>query len=261
MIVAVIGTPGSGKTNWIREQIANTKNNVCYFSPKTESAPIDATLIESEFPNVQVLSTGQERELFAAAQSESTTYIEIPWYLDLLTIEPFLQQLNCHRVAIMPPQTQNTGWHAWADEVIPGNHLAEDRRLDISTPNSLDIHRGILTGGVIDFASLEVFWSELVEGAYGNIARVKGIFDIMDGQSIYGEFLKNLPPEDFQALNLPRWVEGRPQRFSGFEIVGRNLAQKQISQTVKDCCLSESAIAYYQQQIQESLVNEEEAIA
>ncbi|NJM89383.1 MAG: GTP-binding protein [Hydrococcus sp. RU_2_2] len=251
MIIAVIGTPGSGKSNWIREQIAKTKKTVRYFSPQTESIPIDATLIESDFPSVQVLSIGQEHELFATSATDSVTYIELPWYLDLLTIEPLLQQLNCHRVAVMPPQTNNTGWHAWADEVIPGNDLEKERILDISAKNSLDIHRGILTGGVLDFTSLEVFWSELIQGAYGNIIRVKGIFDVIDGQSLYGEFVENLPPKEFKPLNLPLWVTGRSQRFSGFEIIGRNLAQAEISQTVKDCCLSESAIAYYQRQIQE----------
>jgi G3E family GTPase len=170
------------------------------------------------------------------------------WYLDLLAAEPLIEKLRCHRVAIMPPELHHTGIHAWADEVIPGNHL-ETVKLD----RDIQIDRGVLTGEILDFASLESFWYELIEGAYGEVIRVKGIFDIMDGQSIYGQFLSNFPAKDFQPLNLPRWTEGRPQRFSGLEIIGRNLVREQIAQTLEACCLSESAIQYYQQQMQESL--------
>jgi hypothetical protein len=255
MITAIIGPPGIGKTYWIQKQIAKAKGNLRYFSPQTESNPIDATLIQSEFPNIQILSSEQELNNFD--EKETITYMEIPWYLNLLKIEPLLQQLNCHRVAIMPPRSQNTGWHAWADEIIMGNSLEEEQLAEISPNNPLEIHRGILTGEILDFKSLEVFWSELIEDAYGNIARVKGIFEIMDGQSIYGEFLHNLPQKDFEPLNLPRWYKGKPQRFSGFEIMGQNLDKEQIAQTVKQCCLPEQAINYYQQQIQSSLPKEE----
>jgi len=259
MITAITGPPGNGKTYWIQEQIAKTKKTVRYFSPQTESIPIDATLIQSKFPSVQILLSGQEQELFGSPEEELITYVEIPWYLNLLTIEPLLQQLNCHRVAVMPPQSQNTGWHTWADEIIMGN--SQEQIAETSSNNPLEIHRGILTGEVLDFNSLEVFWSELIQGAYGSITRVKGIFEIMDGQSIYGEFLQNLPQKDFQPLNLARWHKGRPQRFSGCEIMGRNLDKEQIAQMVKYCCLPEQAINYYQQQIQNSLAKEEEVVA
>jgi hypothetical protein len=58
---------------------------------------------------------------------------------------------------------------------------------------------------------------------------------------------------EFKPLNLPRWLDGRPTRKSGFEIVGNNLEQAEIAQTIKDCCVPESAINYYQQQVKESL--------
>lgn len=247
MIIAVIGTPGSGKTYWIREQIAKTNLPVIYFSPKTDSFPLDAIYLQSEFPHLSILSTGEEEKILARSE-ESIIFIELPWYLDLLATEPLLQRFNCHRVAIMPPEIQNTGFHAWANEVIPGNSLKI-----VKLDKQIQIHRGVLTGEILDFASLETFWQELVEGAYGEIIRVKGIFDIMDGQAIYGELIDNLPVKDFQPLNLPRWIEGRPQRFSGLEIIGRNLVKEQIAQTLQDCCLLESAIRYYQEQIKESL--------
>ncbi|MCU0532475.1 MAG: GTP-binding protein [Hydrococcus sp. Prado102] len=247
MITAVTGLPGSGKTHWIREQIAKTKAPVLYFSPQTEFVPIDATYLQSEFPNLSVLAASEEDKLFNVSK-ESKVYLELPWYLDLSAIEPLLQQLDCHRVAVMPLGLQNTGFHAWADEVIPGNNIETDK-LD----KQIQIHRGVLTGEILDFASLAVFWYELIGGAYGEILRVKGIFEIADGQCIYGEVLRGIPPQEFEALNLPVWLEGRPQRFSGFEIVGCNLEKEAISQTLQDCSIPEAAISHYQQQVKESL--------
>lgn len=250
MISAVAGLPGSGKTHWIREQIAKTTLPVLYFSPQTDSVPIDATYLQSEFSNLSVLSSGEEGKLFAASQ-ESRIYIELPWYLDLSTIEPLLQQLDCHRVAMMSQALENTGFEAWADEIIPGD------RYETRINGQIQIHRGVLSGEILDFASLAVFWYELISGAYGEINRVKGIFEIADGQCIYGEVLKGIPPQEFEALNLPVWLEGRPQRFSGFEIVGCNLEKEAISQTLQDCLIPEAAISHYQQQVKESLAEVE----
>ncbi len=111
----------------------------------------------------------------------------------------------------------------------------------------------LLASEVLNLASLEAFWYELTQGPYGQVTRAKGIFDIADGQSLYGDFVLNVLARDFAPLNLPRWLEGRPQRFSGMEVVGQNLDEEAIAQTLQDCCLSEAAIRYYQQQVIESL--------
>ena len=90
--------------------------------------------------------------------------------------------------------------------------------------------------------------------------RVKGIFDIAQGESIYREFSCGLPLKDFESLKLPLNLEGRPERFSGIEIVGDNLDKAAIADTLGDCCLSDEAIFYYQQQIKQSLSLEEEEV-
>jgi hypothetical protein len=90
------------------------------------------------------------------------------------------------------------------------------------------------------------------------IHQLKGIFDLVDGQIYYGDFIPGKSELEFQPLNLPRWLNGKPDRFSGFEIVGSNLNKTEIAQTVRDCCVPESAINYYQQQVQESLETEPE---
>ena len=83
MIIAVASPPGAGKTHWIHQQIAQTNKSVGYFSPQTDSVPIDATYLQSEYPQLKLYRTREEAEL-----NKTITYLEIPWYLDLAGIEP-----------------------------------------------------------------------------------------------------------------------------------------------------------------------------
>ena len=77
MIIAVASPTGGGKTHWIRQQIAQTNKPVGYFSPQTDSVPIDAIYLQSEYPQLKLYQTGEEAEL-----DKTITYLEIPWYLD-----------------------------------------------------------------------------------------------------------------------------------------------------------------------------------
>ena len=249
MIIAVASPPGAGKTHWIHQQIAQCNQPVGYFSPQTDSVPIDSTYLQSEYPQLKLYQTGEEAQL-----NDTITYIEIPWYLDLAGIEPLLQAFNSHRVAIIPEDTNSSELRTWADEIIPGNCI-------IKPFTTLQIHRGVLTGEVFDFESLATFWLELTQSAYGRVVRAKGIFDLVDGQIYYGGFTSGKSALEFNPLNLPRWLNGRPERKSGFEIVGSHLDRAAIAQTVRDCCVPESAIDYYQQQIKESLVTKSEVEA
>ena len=176
MIIAVVSPPGVGKTHWISQQISQTDKPVGYFSPQTDSVPIDAIYLQSEYPQLKLYRTGEEAEL-----DKTITYVEIPWYLNLAGIEPLLQTFNSHRVAIIPDDTDSTELKTWADEIIPGARITKPT-------TALQIHRGVLTGEILDFDSLATFWLELTQGAYGEVVRAKGIFDLVDGQIYYGDF-------------------------------------------------------------------------
>ncbi len=250
MIIAVASPPGVGKTHWISQQIAQSNKSVGYFNPQTDFLPIDGIYLQSEYPQLRIYKTGEEANLLAESD-RTITYIEIPWYIELSGIEPLLKTPNSHRVAIIPGDTDSTELKTWADEVVLGNQINE-----LTTP--LQIHRGVLTGEILDFDSLATFWLELTQGAYGEVVRAKGIFDLVDGQMYCGDFIAGRSQLEFKPLNLPRWLHGRPERQSGLEIVGKNLDKAEIAQTVKDCCVPESAINYYQQQVKESLETEPE---
>lgn len=254
MIIAVAGSLGVGKSQWIWQQIAQIDNQpLGYFSPQTDSVPIDTIFLQSEYPQLQIYQTGQEVELIKSQIDETTTYIEIPWYLNLSEIEPLLATLNCHRVGICSEDGNNSEFKKWADEIVLGTATT------ISYPKmSLDIYRGILTGEILDYDSIATFWLELIQGAYGEVIRAKAIFDFADGQSYHGDFSSGKTELKFKALNLPTLLKDKADRFSGFEIVGKNLDKQEIARTIRDCCISSEAIAYYQQQLKNSLENRTE---
>lgn len=258
MIVAVTGPAGSGKTRWIREQIAKDPQPRCYFTPDMDGACIDRTCLATEFPELHIRTRGQEAELWALAESGFNVYIELPWYWELSSLEPLLNHLNCRRIAVVPQNDENAQIREWADRIIVGHQGVE--MIPELPDDELQIHRGLLTGEIVDWTSLTVFWFELIGGAYGRVKRAKGIFEIASGESIYGDFVSGIANSEFLALDLPKHLEGRPQRFSGFEIVGRDLERSQISATLKDCCLPDSHIQHYQQQLQDSVAEEREVL-
>jgi len=109
-----------------------------------------------------------------------------------------------------------------------------------------------LTGQVFDPPSLDTFWQELTQGAYGRVQRAKGIFELADGQAFHFDFVGSLPGTAYTELPLPRWLEGRPHRFSGLEVVGQGLEEGAITATLKDCTLSDSLLAPHQASLQTS---------
>jgi len=110
-----------------------------------------------------------------------------------------------------------------------------------------------LSGQVFDPPSLDTFWQELIQGAYGKVHRAKGIFELAEGQAFHLDFVNSLPGSAYTELNLPRWVQGRPNRFSGIEVVGQELDEGAIAATLKDCYLSDSLLTAHQATLKDSV--------
>jgi hypothetical protein len=252
-IILVAGLAGAGKTTWIRQQIEHRARSVAYLSLGSQSAPIDATYLAAEFPHLTVLSDEQLVEFLAGSNHDKDLYIELGFQIDLASLvlpQVSIEQHSnaspkCHRVAVLPSGVDSTDWDHWATQIVPGMGSP----MTLQSPH---LWRSLLTGQVFDPASLNTFWYELTHGAYGKVQRTKGIFEIIDGRSFYFDFAIGLPDSVYAEMPLPRWLEGRPDRLSGIEILGENLEPTAIVQTLKDCCLEDSAIAYYQQQLQSS---------
>ena len=249
LINVVAGCAGSGKTAWIHQQIQDTTvedKDIIYFSPGTGNVSIDKNRIAADFPQIQVFSDNQEADLLKQIPEAKAVYIELGFYLDLGSLSALLNNLPYRPVAVLPPHLKDSEYHAWADEIIPG--------VPAETNSSKHLWRVATNTQVIDEYSLEEFWYELTHGAYGKVTRAKAIFDVNDGRSIYCDFVTGVPQIGFLELNLPRHLEGRPQRFSGIEVAGENLDETALKQNLSDCFLPDSLIKQYQQQVKQMLL-------
>lgn len=252
-LIAVSGPSGSGKTTWINQFLSDRSRPTFYLCPGLGNISVDLARIGYRFPWVQIIREVEVQQTLKTLPDNAIVYVELGFHLDVRS--PFLNSLPCHRVAVLPPQLSTSDWHDWADEVVSGN--------DIVIPESTklpELWRTALSGQVFDPPSLDEILIELTEGAYGTVHRMKGIFEMPDGVAFYVDFLKGLPGIEYTELTIPRWLEGRPNRFSGIEVIGWNLEQEAIAQTLLDGCLSDEAIAHYHQQYK-SLAFTEEAIS
>lgn len=253
-IIAVAGPSGSGKTTWITQGLKSRTESCIYLCPSfDEVAEVAVDLVRVRYclPSVQVLSESQI-PLLKALPEDAVIFWEIGFHVDLDI--PFLATMPHHRVAVLPPDLQQSKWHEWANELIPGHA--------ITTPNLADSPQlwcTSLTGQVFDPPSLDEVLLEMTQGAYGNVYRLKGIFEMPDGQSFYVDFVQELEGIEYRELPIPRWLEGRPRRPSGIEVVGWQLDQDALTQALLESGLSAAAINHYQQQFK-ALVPEEEPI-
>lgn len=238
-VIAVAGPCGSGKTTWIKQFLKDETAPLFYFYPGLDTNPVDLIRIGYCFPWVQVIS---DQRLLSSLPDKAVVYLELGFHVALDS----LRSLPFHKVAVLPPHLQDSVWHQWADEIVPGN--------DIAIPDKPpELWHAPLSGQIFDPASLEVVLMEIAKGAYGNVHRVKGIFEMPDGQALYIDFVAGLEGIEYTELSIPRWLEGRPDRWSGIEVMGDNLQTAMISQTLIDGCLSNELIAYYQEQYQAQL--------
>jgi Cobalamin synthesis protein cobW C-terminal domain len=239
-VIAVAGPAGAGKTTWISQHLAPA---ALYCALGSDTVPIDATYLAAQYPDVQILTEPEAIAALLAPSRPAPLYLEIGFHLELASLE---QRLGaCQRVAVLSTAQDSvevSDWRDWADTVVAGA---------ASAAQTAELWRSPLTGQLFDPASLQMLWRELTGGAYGQVQRAKGIFDLADGRAFGFNFVAGLPQAEITELTLPRWVlsasQGRPQRFSGLEVVGHTLDRASLIQTIRDCCLADAAIAPLQQ--------------
>jgi hypothetical protein len=248
IITVVAGLAGCGKTTWISQQISHTTTeNILYFSPGTGNLPIDQTCLAADFPHIKVFKDGEEIEFIQQMISADAVFIELGSYLELEAIAQIIDDFPYRKVAVISPQQKDSEYQSWAEQIVRGATINTS-----SIPTKL--WRVPTQGQVIDEESLGEFWYEITQGAYGQVTRAKGIFDVADGRQIYGDFVAGIPSANFLELDVPRHLEGRPQRFSGMEVLGKDLDEVIMRQTLGDCCLLDAVISQYQQQVKQILL-------
>ncbi len=242
-LIAVAGPAGSGKTTWLSQFLQNP-SRPCFYCSLGGDLSVDASRIAYCWPSVEVIADNQAPLLLSTLPEETAVYFELGFHLDLQL--PFLESLPCHRVAVLPPNQPQSDWHDWADEIILGNDISP-----LWDPENLpQLWRAPLTGQVFDAPSLDDILIELTEGAYGQVYRVKGIFEMPDGRAFYVDFVRGLEGREYLELPIAPWLQGRPRRFSGIEVVGRHLNLEVIAATLKQGWLSDAAVSQYQQHYQ-----------
>jgi hypothetical protein len=243
MITVVAGPCGAGKTAWILQELAQASTPAVYVTPGVGAVPIDATRVAARFPEIDIFHRQPEAELRQRLAAGVPAYFELGFHLE--TNIPLLETVPHRRVALVADDDSDSGWSLWADQVVRGNPSP------VKLP-SVQIWRAPLSGQVFDPPSLDTLWQELIQGAYGEVQRAKGIFELADGHAFYLDFVNSLPGTAYTELSLPRWLEGRPHRFSGLEVVGHGLEEGAIATTLKDCTLSDSLLASHQASLQAS---------
>ena len=240
-IVAVAGPSGAGKTAWIVQCLNDASQPAIYVPAGRGDISVEMAYVGYRFPRVRVVDEKKLLYLLDTLSEPTVVYVELDFSLDLQLPTPLKE--SSRRVALLPPSLKDSKWHEWADEIVPGNEVAI-----FESAKMPDLWTMSLAGQVFDAPSLDDIAIELTGGAYGKVHRMKGIFELPDGRSFHLDFVNGLPGIEYAELNVPRWLEGRPQRFSGIEVVGWNLELETIAQTLLDGCLSDDAISHYQHQ-------------
>lgn len=252
-IVAIAGPPGSGKTTWLSQFLSDQERPLFYCYPGMGALSVDQARIAYRFPWVQLIPDEQLPQAFMNLPDQAVVYMELGFYLDLAA--PILASLPCRRVAVVPASLAASEWHEWADEVVVGN--------DVTPPTSgnlPELWRSPLNGRVFDPPSLDDILIELTGDAYGKVQRVKGIFELPDGRAFHIDFAAGLSGIEYTELAIPRWLDGRPDRFSGIEVVGWNLQKDAIAETLVVGCLEDNVLQSYQQQYKQ-MSDQEDLVA
>ncbi len=242
VLVLVAGTPGSGKTDWIRSQVDSSPAYFIHLG--AEDFPLDALVLAQSCPSLQVLTALPSQEL----PEGSVLYVECGYPIDVQSLL-FPEALAIRRVAVLSPDAPLQDWESWADERFVG------LKAPIAPPQ---LWRLKLSGQILETASLDIFWQELCLGAYGPVDRAKGIFEVSEGIPLLADYSRGREAQgcetiEMTELNLPRNLEGRPDRFSGIEVLGCELETEAIVETLKLCFLKDDQVVAYQAQVRSAL--------
>ncbi|MDY6901725.1 MAG: GTP-binding protein [Cyanobacteriota bacterium] len=232
-IVVVGGYIGCGKTAWIHQQIALKEKafpqyykKILYLKAGTEQVHIDQKRISIDFPKVKVFYDIQKADFIKELNRADMAYIELDNNLGLGYIDQLLNDLPYYPVAILPPGCKRCKWHSWAKEVLIGSAM----KIAIGQMEMLRIPT---VGKVISGDNFNNLWNALINGTYGKVMRVKGIFHLEDGNIIYADFIYGVECIDFLNLNLSRYLHGELKCFSAIEIVGYSLNKIALQEITK----------------------------
>ena len=222
------------ETPW-RLRLSPLKRNPTRGPQQGHNAGIDSTWLKDQIPELVVL--------------ETTGNAPLPTVPRLVLIE--VQQFQ------PPASSEPDGIDPYVLRQLEGLNLRPDRALhfglnpELPTQDVLDFkhleswHHN-LQGCAWDPNSLNSFWFELVNGAYGDVYRAKALMNLPDGRSFLCNWIVSQQNSQFLPLEAVEPPIGRPNRTSHLVVQGRALNPAGIQSTIIDCLLTDDVLELHQ---------------
>ena len=246
-VTLVSGPPGCGKTAWALQAFQAHTGPCNYLRIAGKGSE---QLQQGEDGGInRAWLTDQVPALLPASNPEKTSEISTDETLTVVEVQQFQQ-----------PQTEDLdGYGTQVTSLLEEHglkptrflHFGRDQELpqqDTLAFTHLESWNKSLTQCVWDPNSLSSFWFELVNGAYGDVYRAKGLMNLPDGRSFFCNWMVSQQESQFLPLNCITTQHGRPERCSGLVVQGRALNPLGIQSTIDDCLLTDDVLELQQQQ-------------
>jgi len=241
----ISGSPGCGKTNWILKNFMNYSGNCGYLRlggyseinlEQAINSKIDFAFLKDQIPNLLDLSN--LNSISKQDKEKILIIVEFPQFF-----LPKAQGINGADLRIINELEKYN--------LQPNRYLHFGRDPELSIKDALDF-RAIesisldLKKHIWDPASLNTFWFELVNGAYGDVYRAKALMNLPDGRYILFNWIVSQQGSQYQTLNQVAPLNGRPERSSEIVIQGENLNLESIKFTIHNCLLNDAVLNHHQ---------------
>ena len=247
----ISGSPGCGKTSWTLNTFKNHHGACGYIRLKGYSeidleqavtSKIDFNYLKDQIPELVDLDSFNLESF--TSKTNPLIIIELPHFkvpklsglegIDLRVLKE-LEDLK------LKP---NKYLHFGRDPELPIKDTLDFKKIESCTLN--------LQKDIWDPASLNTFWFELVNGAYGDVYRAKALMNLPDGRYIFFNWIVSQPGSQYLTLNQISPLNGRPERHSEIVIQGKNLELDLIKSTIKNCLLNDDVLEHHQASLRES---------
>ncbi len=249
-VCLISGPPGCGKTTWVLQRLEEHQGPCAYLRLEGDKeagleqgadSGIDLAWLKDQVPRLDESTPSNAAEL--KQDNDGLTLIEVQQF-HLPSQEGIEGLENEVRSKLEALQLQPDQFlHFGRDPELPAKDTLEFSKLEAWHTS--------LSGCVWDPNSLSSFWFELVNGAYGDVYRAKGLMNLPDGRAFFCNWMVSQESSQFLPLNTTASPQGRPNRTSQLVVQGKALNPKGIQATINDCLLADDVLAMQQQQLQQ----------